>query len=423
MSQRQTSTVYSPSPLARSRIPDESDNNCRCDSRASTRSLYNYELDPTTSPDEITFNQDDDAKSASTVSPASTLSDVEIGHPLERVKRVGSANLLAGPLGDEGSWPPSLPGSQASLTNSTASDYVDFDGLMDSIRKLEICPYMIPDLYAIVSPSMEFNYKLMVRIIPKLSEELQLLNKLNHASHRGDPWNPTPYLLCSFDRDETDVYACFEHLTPYDKPPFCTASNYIDFFRQVLEGLAFLHEHAVVNLNCARHSSFKVDLSAGSSSTDFSASSGFASLNHPQPSHPTDSYSYPHSAHSSAHASPRLKTSPIPDPDGNLLFDRAKFPVKYYFVNFSDAFQHLSRHISSSAYTKDVQDMGVLFNDMIGSVPPLALKFKPLVTAMTAGGFTAEDSRKLFEALCKSLDASVFDVPVERLPSSATKAS
>lgn len=34
---------------------------------------------------------------------------------------------------------------------------------------------------------------------------------------------------------------------------------------------------------------------------------------------------------------------------------------------------------------------------------------------MTSGNFAADDSRKLFEALCKSLKSSVFDMPVPQL--------
>jgi hypothetical protein len=45
-------------------------------------------------------------------------------------------------------------------------------------------------------------------------------------------------------------------------------------------------------------------------------------------------------------------------------------------------------------------------------VPRVGPKLKSLVNAMTSGAFGADDARKLFEALCKSLEASVFDMPV-----------
>ena len=75
----------------------------------------------------------------------------------------------------------------------------------------------------------------MIRALSRTSEELRILNDLNQSNYRADPWNPAPYLLCTFDRDESDVYACFEHLKPFDQPSFRTVANYIDFFGQALE--------------------------------------------------------------------------------------------------------------------------------------------------------------------------------------------
>ena len=45
-------------------------------------------------------------------------------------------------------------------------------------------------------------------------------------------------------------------------------------------------------------------------------------------------------------------------------------------------------------------------------LPKIGPKLKSLVQAMASGGFGAEDARKLFEALCKSIESSVFDMPV-----------
>ena len=42
-------------------------------------------------------------------------------------------------------------------------------------------------------------------------------------------------------------------------------------------------------------------------------------------------------------------------------------------------------------------------------MPKIAPKFKSLINAMALGGFTADDARRLFEALCRSLDADVFE--------------
>ncbi|KIL61901.1 hypothetical protein M378DRAFT_166377 [Amanita muscaria Koide BX008] len=97
-------------------------------------------------------------------------------------------------------------------------------------------------IFQIPIPHFASGFELMVRVVSRTSEELRLLNHMNHPSHRPDPWNPAPYLLCTLDRDEADIYACFEELTPYDQPPFRTVAHYLDFFRQLLE-VAFIGSH------------------------------------------------------------------------------------------------------------------------------------------------------------------------------------
>lgn len=160
------------------------------------------------------------------------------------------------------------------------------------------------------------------------------------------------------------------------------------------QGLAFLHEHFIVNLNCSKRTSFKVDLSAGSSSMEFSRSSS-VSVTHSRLSHLTDwRMSHSHSTHSSARASPFPSAGPSyhhpPEADTDTSFDRTKFPVKYYLVDFSDAVQlshpapssppsdrdcNQNSSTLSSPYLKDVQGLGMLFNDMISNVSTFSYAF------------------------------------------------
>ena len=49
------------------------------------------------------------------------------------------------------------------------------------------------------------------------------------------------------------------------------------------------------------------------------------------------------------------------------------------------------------------------FSRVIIQVPKIAPKFKSLTNAMALGGLAADDARRLFEALCHSLDADVFE--------------
>ena len=51
-------------------------------------------------------------------------------------------------------------------------------------------------------------------------------------------------------------------------------------------------------------------------------------------------------------------------------------------------------------------------------VPQISLKFKPLIKAMTFGGFTADDSRRLFEALCRALEAPIFETAAQPVSTS-----
>ena len=46
------------------------------------------------------------------------------------------------------------------------------------------------------------------------------------------------------------------------------------------------------------------------------------------------------------------------------------------------------------------------------------MKFQPLIKAMTVGGFTADNSRRLFEALCRALEAPIFETAAQPVSTS-----
>ncbi|KAJ6609082.1 hypothetical protein B0H10DRAFT_2065871 [Mycena sp. CBHHK59/15] len=188
---------------------------------------------------------------------------------------------------------------------------------------------------------------MMIKCLHRSSPELLILLRLNHRDIRQDPWNPAPHILCAVERDER-VFLCLQRLIEFNQPPLKIVSNYIDFFKQVLEGLTFLHEHSIAQLSYLDLSTYMVDL----------GSTTFNSL---------------HSVES---------------------FDRTKFPVRYYFTNFSSASEFNSR--SHPAFQKDVEDCGAMMDRLAAHVSPISRKLNTL----------------LFEALCKSLPAEVFDIPV-----------
>jgi hypothetical protein len=89
-------------------------------------------------------------------------------------------------------------------------------------------------------PTSKFNNPsghgpwLMIKQLPRSSQELLMLLELNHPDSREDTWNHVPYILSAVERNDR-VYLCIQGLCKYDNPPLTTVAQYIDFFRQVLE--------------------------------------------------------------------------------------------------------------------------------------------------------------------------------------------
>lgn len=175
----------------------------------------------------------------------------------------------------------------------------------------------------------------MVRCLPRTSTELLLLLELNHYELRQDPWNPVPHILCAVERGE-HVFLCMQRLTEFNQPPFKTVANYIDFFRQCLEvcfvclhpkmsiyrrylqGLTFMHELEIGQLSFLDPSAFMVDIGVGT---------------------PVDQ------------------------------FDRARYPVKYYYTGTSNA----TKCSSTPPFLKDVQDCGMMIDKLLTNVRLLYL--------------------------------------------------
>ena len=127
------------------------------------------------------------------------------------------------------------------------------------------------------------------------------------------------------------MYKCFTRLSLMSYP------------FSVEQGLTFLHEHRIAGLSCSEPSSYMVDLSSGRTTTS--------------PSTPAS----------------ELHESPV------MYFDRTAFPVRYYFVNFTNAQRVSSRKDYSSSpvspadgnslfscpFKKDVQECGTMIDNML----------------------------------------------------------
>ncbi|KAJ7735765.1 hypothetical protein B0H16DRAFT_1892188 [Mycena metata] len=310
----------------------------------------------TVSPD----HSDSESDSASD----STLEDLDAhpawahGYPLQRVARYGSVDRMSA-----GSPSSSSGASDASLTSSIVYD-IDFEQLVDDLLAEDPCPISeTKDTVAVAASTTEANDSLMIKCLPASSDELIILLRLNHPDLREDPWNPAPHILCAVTRDER-VFLCLRRLVEFNQPPLQIVSNYIDFFRQVLEGLTFLHEHSIAQLSCLDLSSYMVDL-----------------------------------GHTTSSASDSVES-----------FDRTRYPVRYYFTNLEHASEFESR--VNPAFRKDVEDCAIMMGNLATAVPSISRKLNTLVNAMRTGTFDSDASRKLFEALCKALPADVFDIRV-----------
>ncbi|KAG8904087.1 hypothetical protein FRB99_002287 [Tulasnella sp. 403] len=80
------------------------------------------------------------------------------------------------------------------------------------------------------------------------SPELKLLEYLNVQKRRDDPWNHSVPVLDIVEH-ENEALVMMHRLRPFNSPPFQSVAEALDFIRQLLEGLAFFHEHKISRLN------------------------------------------------------------------------------------------------------------------------------------------------------------------------------
>ncbi|KAJ7634501.1 hypothetical protein FB45DRAFT_909050 [Roridomyces roridus] len=319
-------------------------------------------LTRTISPD----NSDSDSGSDSGQSDA-TLEDLESNYaPLQRMQarylRSGNAS----------------PVSDCSSNSSIVYD-IDFETLIDDLLAESPCPLNEDRNTVTVAASKDgANDSLMIKCLHQSAPELAILLRLNHSEFRDDPWNPIPHIICAVERDER-VFLCMHRLVEFNNPPLQTVVHYIDFFRQVLEGLTFLHEHSIARLSRLDLAGYMVDLGPTTS-----AATGSSSVE---------------------------------------SFDRTRYPVRYYFTDLSSAREYDDdeaggRAADPASFRKDVEDCAGMMESLSSNIPSIAGKVSVLVSAMRTGTFDADAARKLFEALCKALPADIFDEPVPPIPPS-----
>ncbi|KAL0065659.1 hypothetical protein AAF712_007300 [Marasmius tenuissimus] len=318
-------------------------------------------------------------------SPASddTIDDLEPtswGHPLTRMRDdplyIACAEALYGEALHEGS-----DDDDASDSSSVVYD-IDFEEHIDQL--LVKNDNSISPLSLSHQKTSHEGTPFTLLPLPTTSTQLLIYLALNQRDARLDPWNPIPYIICAVDRTRTHdtIFLCLKHLVSFDLTPFRTVANWVDLFRQLLESLSFLHEHGVVHGGITPNTpGIMVDISADPNAHD--------------------------------------------NPD---QFDRTKYPVKYYFSDFSRA-RHSALSPTSSPigsltrpsspvlrqrvpFIDDVHALGHLFSNLLPNLPhsPLRTKLESLSRSMVKGTLrTSEEARKLFEVLIGSVDGHALE--------------
>ncbi|KAF9070828.1 hypothetical protein BDP27DRAFT_1401770 [Rhodocollybia butyracea] len=302
--------------------------------------------------------------------------------------------------------------SDTTDTSSVAWDEIDFERLVDSLPQLyaKHCQQNYVPVYA--SSQVSAPLSLRTLSLPANPNPLQnisapqddssvllILLALNIPELRSDPWNPVPRILRAVERirelDEEGsvVYLFHPPLVPLTQDSEHdaeqgTVAQWIDFFRQVLEGLTFLHENDIVWGGFDEIE----PLSRSPSRPPGLENESYSTVVKPAEMFMMDISSDPYAFTPTTPVSGRKSIQ--------WSFDRSKYPVKYYFTDFCR-----SRKISpESSFTSDVQSCGSWLESLITQdIPLLYSHFLPLTQSMKSGRFTADGARKLFEARARSL--------------------
>ncbi|THH04862.1 hypothetical protein EW146_g10061 [Bondarzewia mesenterica] len=195
---------------------------------------------------------------------------------------------------------------------------------------------------------LEDSSVVSIKIIRNNTSEIDIGRYLSTSSLITHPMNHCVPIFDSFNNpDEPNTsYIVMPYLRPFDDPPFGSVGEVVDFVRQTLEGLCFIHGQGVAHRDCAS-ANIMMD----------------ASPLYPQGHHP-------------------VRTSATPD--GTALaspLSRIDNPVRYYFIDFGISSQfppgdlpmvtgakgrdkelpELSRDIPYDAFKADIFILGNLY--------------------------------------------------------------
>ncbi|KAG9087912.1 hypothetical protein FS749_002562 [Ceratobasidium sp. UAMH 11750] len=147
--------------------------------------------------------------------------------------------------------------------------------------------------------------------------QLALARFLNAEPVRSDPWNHTVPVVHirehTIANRTTGATLVTERLHDWWSLPFANVRDCIDYTKQVLEGVAFLHENQITNLaEAVRPHNIQMD-------------TGLAPVAPPAPVLPSTSFGR---KSASAPVTPSTELEDLP----TVAWSRGDFPVRYYFT-------------------------------------------------------------------------------------------
>ncbi|KAL5513743.1 hypothetical protein ACEPAH_4143 [Sanghuangporus vaninii] len=100
---------------------------------------------------------------------------------------------------------------------------------------------------------MSDGLKVMLKTVDRSSKESRIAVYLSFAEHSNDPRNHCVPII-DVIRDESEP--CVEFLVmplfrPFDEPPFFNVEEVLDFMKQTLEGLTFMHKLGIAHRDCS----------------------------------------------------------------------------------------------------------------------------------------------------------------------------
>ncbi|THH15510.1 hypothetical protein EUX98_g9455 [Antrodiella citrinella] len=97
------------------------------------------------------------------------------------------------------------------------------------------------------------KYRVSIKVVPRTTQEITIARMLSSKDVNGNPNNHcVPVLDVLPDPlDPSNALLVMPYLRPFNDPPFEVIEEVMDFIRQTLEGLSFIHSQGVAHRDCS----------------------------------------------------------------------------------------------------------------------------------------------------------------------------